>query len=137
MHDFLQYLSQYTYIFLLFIDEWYVAHILLNMPIQWCTKLHFPFISKEIYNLQASFDRRADAWGPFLTSPLAPRGKICPLGEMFTTSFAPRWTLYCLEEWRGEQRISSPTENFTPPGDKIHPGGQLRPWGQSLHQGAK
>jgi hypothetical protein len=28
--------------------------------------------------------------GPFLTSPLAPRGEICPLGGMFTPSFTPR-----------------------------------------------
>jgi hypothetical protein len=27
-------------------------------------------------------------------------------------------TLYCLEEWRGEQRISSPGDNFTPRGKK-------------------
>jgi hypothetical protein len=39
-------------------------------------------------------------------------------------------TLYFLEEWRGEQIISSP-------GDKIHPGGQLLPWGQSLPLGSK
>jgi hypothetical protein len=31
-------------------------------------------------------------------------------------------TLYCLEEWRGEQRIS-------PPGDKFTPRGQIHPWG--------
>jgi hypothetical protein len=39
-------------------------------------------------------------------------------------------TLYCLEEWRGEQRISPPGDNFTP-GDKIHP------WGTTLPLGAK
>jgi hypothetical protein len=33
--------------------------------------------------------------------------------------------LYCLEEWRGEQRISPPGDNFTP-------GGQLRPWGSKF-----
>jgi hypothetical protein len=29
-------------------------------------------------------------------------------------------TLYCLEEWRGKQRISLPGDNFTPKA-KIHP----------------
>jgi hypothetical protein len=28
-------------------------------------------------------------------------------------------TLYCLEEWRGEQRISPPGDNFTPRGQPI------------------
>jgi hypothetical protein len=45
---------------------------------------------------------------------------------------------YCLEEWRGEQRISPPADNFTPiQGTKFTPGGQLRPWAQSLPLGAK
>jgi hypothetical protein len=39
-------------------------------------------------------------------------------------------TLYRLEEWRDEQRISPPGDNFTPRG-------QLRPWGQSLPLVAK
>jgi hypothetical protein len=40
-------------------------------------------------------------------------------------------TLCCLEEWRGEQRISPPGDNFTPSkGTKFTPGGQLRPWGK-------
>jgi hypothetical protein len=34
-------------------------------------------------------------------------------------------TLYCLEEWRGEQRIS-------PPGDKIHPWGTTSPLGSKF-----
>jgi hypothetical protein len=34
-------------------------------------------------------------------------------------------TFYCLEEWRGEERISPPGDNFTPRG-------QLRPWGQRI-----
>jgi hypothetical protein len=58
-------------------------------------------------------------------------GEIYPLGGMFTPSFTPRVnTLYCLEEWRGEQRISPPGDNFTP-------GGLIRRWGQSLPLGAK
>jgi hypothetical protein len=42
-------------------------------------------------------------------------------------------TLYVLEEWRGEQRISPPGDNFTPRGqnsplgDNFAPGGQVRP----------
>jgi hypothetical protein len=49
--------------------------------------------------------------GPFLTSPLAPRGELCPLGVKFTPSFTPR----------GEQsllfrRMEGRTENFTPRG---------------------
>jgi hypothetical protein len=28
--------------------------------------------------------------GQFQTSPVAPRGELCPLGEMFTPSFTPR-----------------------------------------------
>jgi hypothetical protein len=69
-------------------------------------------------------------WGPFLTSPLgmnlAPRGEICPLGDMFTPSFTPcqGWTLLRrMEGW-----ISPPWDNFTPEGTKFTPGGQLRPW---------
>jgi hypothetical protein len=30
-------------------------------------------------------------------------------------------TLYCVEEWRGEQRISPPQEITSTPGDKFHP----------------
>jgi hypothetical protein len=37
-------------------------------------------------------------------------------------------TLYCLEEWRGEQRISPPGDNFNPRG-KIHPWGTTSPLG--------
>jgi hypothetical protein len=67
--------------------------------------------------------------GPFLTSPLATRGEICPLGGMFNPSFTLGVnTLYCLEEWRDEQRIS-------PPGDKIHPRGPTSPLGAKLWMG--
>jgi hypothetical protein len=53
---------------------------------------------------------------PFLTSPLASRGEICPLGEMFTPSFTPRDEHSLLFGRMEEtQRITSP------PGDKIHP----------------
>jgi hypothetical protein len=35
-----------------------------------------------------------------------PQGRTSPLGGMFTLSFTPSSTLYCLEEVRYEQRIS-------------------------------
>jgi hypothetical protein len=71
-------------------------------------------------------------WGPFLTSPLAPRGEICTLGVKFTTSFIPRGEhSECLEEW-GENRESHPQGITSSLGDKFTPWGQLRPWGRSL-----
>jgi hypothetical protein len=46
-------------------------------------------------------------------------------------------TLYCLEEWRGKQRISPPGDNFTPTrgqnsplGDKFAPGVKVFPRGE-------
>jgi hypothetical protein len=48
--------------------------------------------------------------GRFLTSPLAPRGEICPLGGMFTPSFTP-----------GVNRKFLPQGITSPPGNKIHP----------------
>jgi hypothetical protein len=65
------------------------------------------------------------AWGPFLTSPLAHRGEICPIGEMSTPSFTSRG-----EHSLVFRRMEGWTENFTPRG-------QLHPWGQSLPLGAK
>jgi hypothetical protein len=74
--------------------------------------------------LIATTEIESPKWLYFLTShlvprgdftlgvKLAPRGEICYLGGMFIPSFTP--TLYCLEEWRGEQRISLPGDNFTP-----------------------
>jgi hypothetical protein len=46
----------------------------------------------------------------FLTTWFAPRGEVCHYGWTWPPGLN---TLYCLEEWRGKQRIS-------PPGDKIH-----------------
>jgi hypothetical protein len=40
------------------------------------------------------------------------------------------WTLYCLEEWRGEQRTS-------PPGDNFIPRGQSSPVGDNFASGVK
>jgi hypothetical protein len=54
-----------------------------------------------------------------------PQGCISPLGAPPGVN-----TIYCLKEWRGEQRIS-------PPGDKFTPGWQIHPWGQSLPLGVK
>jgi hypothetical protein len=45
-------------------------------------------------------------------------------------------TLYCLEEWRCEQRIAPPGGDFTP-GDKINPLGTTSPSCQSLPLGVK
>jgi hypothetical protein len=46
-------------------------------------------------------------------------------------------TLYCLEEWRGEQIISPPGDNFTPRGQNSPLGDNFTPGGQSLPLGAK
>jgi hypothetical protein len=58
-------------------------------------------------------------------------GELVDQGE-FAPLYSPPGvnTIFCLEEWRGKQRISPPGDNFTP-------GGQLRPGGQSLPLGAK
>jgi hypothetical protein len=45
--------------------------------------------------------------------------------------------LYCLEEWRGEQRISPPGDNFTLRGQSSLLGNNVAPGGQSLPLGAK
>jgi hypothetical protein len=64
-------------------------------------------------------------------SNLSPRGKVHP-------SFTPRVnTLYCLVDWRGEQRISPPGDNFTPSGKNSPLGDNFAPGSQSLPSGAK
>jgi hypothetical protein len=61
---------------------------------------------------------RACIRGPFLTSPLVPRGEICPQGGMLTPSFTTRGELSTfLEEWRVEQRISPLGSKFAPRGE--------------------
>jgi hypothetical protein len=67
---------------------------------------------------------------PFLTSPLAPRVEMCPLGAPLCSLCSPARvnTLCCLDEWGGEQRISPPGDNFTP-------GGQSLPLGAKLSMG--
>jgi hypothetical protein len=53
------------------------------------------------------------------------------MGEMFTPSITPGVnTLYCSEEWRGEQRISPPGDNFAPGG---HPGGEVKNGPMGVH----
>jgi hypothetical protein len=50
---------------------------------------------------------------------------------MFTPLFNPGVnTLYCLEEWRGEQRISALGDNFTPRGQNSPLGAKLSPRGK-------
>jgi hypothetical protein len=51
------------------------------------------------------------ARGPFLTSPLPPRGEICPLGKKFTPLLTPRGEHSLLF-----RRMEGRTENFTPRG---------------------
>jgi hypothetical protein len=68
-----------------------------------------------LYKVQASLSHRANALGPFLTSPLSPRGEICSIGGMFTPSFSPR----------GEHRISPPGNNFAL-GVKVCPRGEVK-----------
>jgi hypothetical protein len=65
--------------------------------------------------------------------PWPPGVNFTPMGE---TCLSLGWTLYCLEEWRCEQRIAPPGGDFTP-GDKINPCGTTSPWGQSLPLGVK
>jgi hypothetical protein len=73
-----------------------------------------------------------NAWGPFLTSPLAPRGEICPLGGMFTPSFTPRGEHSLLV-----RRMEGRTENFIPQGITTPPGDTVHPWGTSSSLGSK
>jgi hypothetical protein len=84
-------------------------------------------------------------WVPFFTLPLgvnlAPRGELCSRGGMFTPSFTP--ILYCSEEWRVEQWILPPGDNFTPRGlnsslgDNFTPGGQILPLGAKVIMGLR
>jgi hypothetical protein len=64
--------------------------------------------------------------GPFLTSTLAPRGKIGPLGLKFTPSFSPRG-----EHSLMFRRMEGQTE-FHPPGDNFTPRGQNSLLGPTL-----
>jgi hypothetical protein len=53
---------------------------------------------------------------------------------MFTPLLAPGVnTLYCLEEWRGEQRISTPGNNFNPLGYNFAPWVKVSPRGEVMN----
>jgi hypothetical protein len=77
--------------------------------------------------------------GPFLTSPLAFRGKLHPLGW----NLSPRGNVhpfvhphYCVQEWRGEQRIF-PQGTTSPLGDTLTPGVKVCPLRVKLRMGLK
>jgi hypothetical protein len=73
------------------------------------------------------------ARGPFLISPLAPRGKICPLGRMLTPSFTPRCEHSLLFRWNGgANREFHPQGITSPPGDNFTPRGQNSPLGSKF-----
>jgi hypothetical protein len=87
---------------------------------------------------------RVNSWGPFLTSSLPPGVNVplwgelgppgwnlSPWGNIHPFVHSKGWTLstYCLEEWRGEQIISTPGNNFTPRR-------QSSPWGTTSPQGS-
>jgi hypothetical protein len=74
---------------------------------------------------------------PFLTSPLAPRGEIFPLGGMFTPSFAPGVNTLLFRRMEGQTENFTPRGKLIPQGTKFTPVGQLRPWVRSLPLGAK
>jgi hypothetical protein len=56
---------------------------------------------------------------------MAPSREICLLVHPFVHPHTWVNTLYCLQEWRGEQRI-------LPPGDKINPWGTTSPLGSKF-----
>jgi hypothetical protein len=83
-------------------------------------------------------------WGPFLTSPLAPRGKLhsrvefvpqgwtlSPRGNVPPFVHPKGWTLSTAWKNGGANIQILPQGITSPLGDKIHP------WGQSLPLGAK
>jgi hypothetical protein len=41
-----------------------------------------------------------------------------------------KWTVYCLEEWKGEQSVFTPGPNFTPRGHSSPLGSQFAPRGE-------
>jgi hypothetical protein len=50
---------------------------------------------------------------------------------MFTPSFTPRVNyFYCFEEWRSEQRISTPGDYFSPRGQNSPMRSNFSPWGE-------
>jgi hypothetical protein len=66
------------------------SRLKITYPEKSCLKINYPEKScLKIYDPEL-LDPIARTRGPFLTSPLAPRGEICPLREIFTPSFTPR-----------------------------------------------
>jgi hypothetical protein len=87
-----------------------------------------PWLSTQdrVWKFQAIHES-AEGRGPFLTSPLAPRGESCLLCSPLRSSPGVN-TLYCLEEWRGEQGITSPVGyKNSPPGDNFAPAVKVCP----------
>jgi hypothetical protein len=76
--------------------------------------------------------RSSRCLGPVLTSPLAPRGEICPLGRMFIPLFTPRGEYSLLF-----RRMEGRTENFTPWGQNSPLGDNFAHGGQSFPLEAK
>jgi hypothetical protein len=78
----------------------------------WSQKaLHWVPIQRPVFNNMFA----PQGWSLALGVNLAHRGELCLIGGMFTLLFTPgENTLYCLEEWTGEQRISPLGDNFTP-----------------------
>jgi hypothetical protein len=105
------------------------------MPIKYTNLLH----CKDHPNCDLRFENIhiiCQPWGPFLTSPLAPRGDICPLGVKFTPLFTPRSEHSVLfRRMEVQKEISPPRDNFTPrglihpPRDNFTPRGLIHPWG--------
>jgi hypothetical protein len=66
---------------------------------------------------------------------LGPQGwNLSPRGNVHPFVHPTGWTLstYCSEEWRGEQRISPPGDNFTLRGQNLPLGGTTSPLGSKF-----
>jgi hypothetical protein len=96
-----------------------------------CIKLcQLDFWDREKHGRPTPFRERA-----ILNFTPCPRGwtwhpgvKFVPQGECSPHCSPPGVnTLYCLEEWRGEQRISPLRDNFTPSGKNSHLGDNFSP----------
>jgi hypothetical protein len=75
---------------------------------------------------------------PVFNNMVCPQGWSLPLGEMFTLrSPTGVITLHCLDEWRSEQIISPPEDNFILRGQNSLLRDNFAPGGQSLSLGAR
>jgi hypothetical protein len=71
---------------------------------------HFNSISElDKYRFQCLIDQVTSSEASFLTKWFAPRGKLCPLGEMFTPSFTPGVNTIYIQF----RRMKGQAENFT------------------------